>query len=139
MEGLIDVKPETTTGGKHYWNVLVYKRELTEKELKDYELDDLNKWGDDMTINEYQINAMKFASGELIYVILALNHNPDDGDWDDWQPAPRQQQRWLLVGCSSLYKMCTRCVQDEIGILNTFKALILLGFLIGVQDGKDKS
>lgn len=34
MEGLIDVKPETTTGGKHYWNVLVYKRELTEKELK---------------------------------------------------------------------------------------------------------
>lgn len=33
-----------------------------------------------MTINEYQINAMKFASGKLIYVILALNHNPDDGD-----------------------------------------------------------
>lgn len=43
MEGLIDVKPETTTGRKHYWNVLVYKRELTETELKDYELDDLNK------------------------------------------------------------------------------------------------
>ena len=36
-------------------------------------------------------------------------------------------------------QVCTRCVQDEIGILNTFKALILLGFLIGVQDGKDKS
>jgi len=36
-------------------------------------------------------------------------------------------------------QVCTRCVQDEIVILNTFKALILLGFLIGVQDGKDKS
>ena len=43
MDGLIDVKPETTTGGKHYWNILVYSRELTKKELEDYELDNLNK------------------------------------------------------------------------------------------------
>ena len=41
MDGLIDVKPETTTRGRHYWNILVYSRELTDKEISDYELDDL--------------------------------------------------------------------------------------------------
>ena len=43
MNGLINVKPERIIGSRHYWNILVYSRELTDKELRDYELDDLSK------------------------------------------------------------------------------------------------
>lgn len=40
MDGLIE-RQDDTTG--RYHDLLIYDRELTEKELRDYELDDLNK------------------------------------------------------------------------------------------------
>ena len=39
MEGLLRVAP----GGGRYHDLLIYDRELTEKELKDYELDYINE------------------------------------------------------------------------------------------------
>ena len=39
MEGLLRVAP----GGGRYYDLLIYDRPLTEKELKDYELDYINE------------------------------------------------------------------------------------------------
>lgn len=39
MSGLI----KATDGDKKYWNILFYDRKLSEKELRDYELDYLGK------------------------------------------------------------------------------------------------
>jgi hypothetical protein len=41
MNGLEDVMDGVEKDGRHYWNVLIYSRELTEKELSNYELDRL--------------------------------------------------------------------------------------------------
>lgn len=39
MEGLIRVEEDES---KKYWNILVYNRELTEKEINDYDLVKIN-------------------------------------------------------------------------------------------------
>ena len=41
-DGLEDIEDEQTVNGRHYWNILIYSRELSDKEVADYELDKLN-------------------------------------------------------------------------------------------------
>ena len=40
MDGLLERKDDKTT---KYWDLLIYTRELTKKEMRDYELDYLGK------------------------------------------------------------------------------------------------
>ena len=39
MNGLLGVEDYSIDKGKSYWNILAYNRELSEKEVRDYELD----------------------------------------------------------------------------------------------------
>ena len=43
MNGLLGVEDFSTANGKSYWSVIAYDRELTEKEVDDYELDFIRK------------------------------------------------------------------------------------------------
>lgn len=75
-EGFLDVEVDPT---EKYYNILVYSRRLTDKELSDYELDDINKSARPLTIIREQKGIKQKELAEMTGIPVNTIQN-----WEFW-------------------------------------------------------